>query len=86
MQVISNKIYCSKSKEETEINNFDGEINIAVDKHDRKVKIKRLIVKCKDGFTGVVDNHEEFFDLAQKTEDPHAACLALHPQDIKIKI
>ena len=74
MQVISNKLYSSKAKEETEINNFNGEINNAVDKHDRKVKIERLTVKCKDGFTGVVDKHGEFFDLAQKTEDPDDAC------------
>ena len=39
-----------------------------------KVKIERLIVKCKDAFTRVVDKNEELFDLAQKTEDPDAAC------------
>ena len=39
-----------------------------------KFKIERLIVKCKDAFTRVVDKNEELFDLAQKTEDPDAAC------------
>ena len=45
-----------------------------MDKQDRKVKIERLIVKCKNDFTRVVDNSEELFDLAQKTEDRDAAC------------
>ena len=40
---------------EAELNNISGEINNAVDKQDRKVKIERLIVKCKDAFTRVVD-------------------------------
>ena len=31
-------------------------------------------MKCKDAFTRVVDKNEELFDLAQKTEDPDAAC------------
>ena len=43
-------------------------------KQDRKVKIGRLIEKCKDAFTKVVDKNEELFDLAQKTEDPNASC------------
>ena len=45
-----------------------------MDKQERKVTIERLIVKCKDAFTRVVDKNEELFDLAQKTEDPDAAC------------
>ena len=69
-----NKFYSARAKLETEINNIYGEINIAVDKQDRKVKIERLIVKCKDAFTRVVDKNEGLFDLAQKTEDPDAAC------------
>ena len=31
-------------------------------------------MKCKDAFTRVVDKNEELFDLAQKTENPDAAC------------
>ena len=31
-------------------------------------------MKCKDAFTRVVDKNEELFYLAQKTEDPDAAC------------
>ena len=69
-----NKIYSARAKLEAELNNIYGEINNAVDKQDRKVKIERLIVKCKDAFTRVVDKNEELFDLAQKTEDPDAAC------------
>ena len=45
-----------------------------MDKQDRKIKIERLIVKCKEAFTRVVDKNEELFDLAQRTEDPDAAC------------
>ena len=45
-----------------------------MDKQDRKVKVERLIAKWKDAFTRVVDKNEELFDLAQKTEDPDAAC------------
>ena len=69
-----NKLYSARAKLEAEINNIYGEVNNAVDKQDRKVKIERLIVKCKDAFTRVVDKNEELFDLAQKTEDPDAAC------------
>ena len=45
-----------------------------MDKQDRKVNIERLIVKCKEAFTRVVDKNEEHFDLAQKIEDPDASC------------
>ena len=69
-----NKLYSARAKLEAELNNIYGEINNAVDKQDRKIKIERLIVKCKDAFTRVVDKNEELFDLAQKTEDPDAAC------------
>ena len=47
------------------------------DKQNRTVKIERLIVKRKDAFTRVVGKNEELFDLAQKTEDPDAACKSL---------
>ena len=57
-----------------ELNNIIGEINNGVDKQDRKVKIERLAVKCRDAFTKVVEKNEELFHLAQKTEDPKAAC------------
>ena len=69
-----NKLYSARAKLEAEINKIYGEINNAVDKQDRKFKIERLVVKCKDDFTRVVDKNEELFDLAQKTEDPDAAC------------
>ena len=69
-----NKLYSARAKLEAELNNIYGEIIFAVDKRDRKVKIERLIVKCKDAFTRVVDKKEELFDLAQKTEDPDALC------------
>ena len=68
------KLFSSRAKLEAEINNIYGEINNAVDKQDRKIKIERLIVKCMEAFTRVVDKNEELFDLAQKTEDPDAAC------------
>ena len=69
-----NKLYCARAKLEAEPNNIYGEINNAIDKQDRKVEIERLIVKCKDAFTKVVDKNEELFDLARKTVDPDAAC------------
>ena len=69
-----NELYSARAKLEAELNNIYGETNNAVDKQDRKVKIERLIVKCKDAFTRVVDKNEELFDLAQKTEDSDAAC------------
>ena len=69
-----NKLYSARAKLEAELYNIYGEINNAVDKQDRKVKIQRLIVKCKDAFTRVVDKNGDFFDLKQKTEDPDAAC------------
>ena len=43
-----NKIYSARAKIEAELSNIYGEINNAVDKQDRKVKMERLIVKCKD--------------------------------------
>ena len=69
-----NKLYSARTKLEAELNNIYGEINNAIDKQDRKVKIERLFVKCKDAFIRVVDKNEELFDLAQKTENPDAAC------------
>ena len=69
-----NKLYSARAKLEAELNNIYGEINNAVDKQDRKVKIERLLVKCKDAFIRVVDKNEELFDLAQKSENPDAAC------------
>ena len=74
-----NKVYSARANLEAELNNIYGEIKNAVDKQDRKVKIERLIVKCKDASTRVVNTrvvnkHEELFELAQKTEDPVAAC------------
>ena len=66
-----NNFYSARAKLEAEL---DCEINSAVDKQDRKVKIERLIVKCKNANTRVVDKNEELFDLAQKTEDPDAVC------------
>ena len=69
-----NKLYSARAKLEAELNNIYGEINSSVDKQDRKVKIERLIVKCKDAFTRVVDKNEELFDMAQKTKNPDAAC------------
>ena len=69
-----NKLYSARAKLEAELNNIYGEINNGLDKQDRKVKIEGLIVKCKDAFTRVVDKNEELFDLAQRTEDPDAAC------------
>ena len=74
MQDKFNKIFSARENLEAEINNIYGEINKAVDKQDRKVKIEGLIVKCIDAFTRVIDKNEELFDLAQKTEDPDAAC------------
>ena len=69
-----NKLYSAREKLEVEFNNIYGEINNAVDKQDKKIKIERLIVKCKDAFTRVVDKNEELFDLAKNNEDPDAAC------------
>ena len=69
-----NELYSAGAKLEPELNIIYEEINNAVAKQDREIKIQRLIVKCKDAFTRVVDNNEELFDLAQKTEDPDAAC------------
>ena len=68
-----NKLYGAKAKLEAELNNIYGEINNAVDKQGRKVKIERLIVKCKEAFTRIVDKNDELSDLAQKTEYPDAA-------------
>ena len=68
MQDKFNKLHSTKAKLEAEFNNTYGEINNAVDKQDRKAKIERLIVKCKDAFTKVIDKNEELFDLARKTE------------------
>ena len=77
LQDTFNKLYSARAKIEAELNNIYGEINNAVDKQNRKVKIERLIVKCKDAFNRVVDKNEELFDLAERTEDPDAACMNL---------
>ena len=69
-----NKLFCVRAKLEAKLNKNYDKINNSVDKQDTKVKIEWLIVKCKDAFTRIVDKNEEFLDLAQKTEDPDAAC------------
>ena len=74
LQDIFNKLYSARAKLKAELINIYGEINIAVDKQDRKIKIERLIVRCKYAFTRDFDKNEDLFDLAQKTEDPDAAC------------
>ena len=74
LQYKFNKFYSARAELEVELNNIYGEINNAVDKQDRKVKNESLIVKCKNAFNRVIDKNEELFDLAQKTEDPDAAC------------
>ena len=61
-----NKIYYARAKTEVALNQIYGEIKNAVDKQCRKVNSERLIVKCKDAFTRVVDKNEELFGLAQK--------------------
>ena len=66
MQDKFNKLHSTKAKLEAELNKTYGEINNAVDKQDRKAKIERLIVKCKDAFTKVVDKNEELFDLHER--------------------
>ena len=43
-------LYSAMAKLEAELNTIYGENNNAVDKQDRKIKIERLIVKCKDAF------------------------------------
>ena len=53
-----NKHYRARAKLEAELNNIYVEINNAVDKQDRKVRIERLILKCRDAFTRVVDKNE----------------------------
>ena len=53
------KLYSARAKLEAELNNIYGEINNAVNKQDRKVKIERLLVKCKDALIRVVDKNEE---------------------------
>ena len=68
-----NNLYGARANLEAEINNIYGESNNAVDKQDRKFKIERLILKCRDSFTRLVDKNEGFFDLAQKTEDQGAS-------------
>ena len=74
MQDKFKRLYSERAKLEAKLNNIYGEINNAVDKQDRKLTTERLIVTCKDAFTRVVDKNEELFDLAQKTEEPDAAC------------
>ena len=63
-----------RAKLEAEFVKIYSDFNNSNDKQDRKVKIERLIVKSKDAFTSVVVKNEELFDLANKTEDPNAAC------------
>ena len=74
MQDKFNNLYSARTKLEPEFNKIYGEINNAA---DRKIEIERLIVKCNDAFTRVVDKNEELFDLAKKTEDPDAALRTL---------
>ena len=69
------KVNAASSKIEALLNNtIHSEINNAIDKPEKKVKIEYLIVKCKGAFTSVVDTNDELIDLAQKSEDQDTAC------------
>ena len=61
-----NKIDIARAKTEIELDNIYGKIKNAVDKQGRKVHTERVIVKCEEAFTRVVDKNEELSGLAQK--------------------
>ena len=67
------KFSSARAKLETKLNNIYSDIDSVVDKQDRKAKIERMIVRCKDAFTRVVDKNGELFDLVQKNRVPSAA-------------
>ena len=69
-----NKIHSASAKLEAELNNIYVEIDNAVDKPDRKVKIERLIMNSIYAFTRAIAKNGELFDVTQKTDDPDAAC------------
>ena len=54
---------------ESELCNIHKNINDAIDRQDMRVKVESLLSKMKDVFSKLVQEKEEVFELASKTEN-----------------
>ena len=64
------KLFNARSNLESELCNIHKDITDAIDRHDRRVRVERLVSKLKDVFIKLVRKNEELFDLASKAENP----------------
>ena len=64
------KLYNARSNLESELCTIQKNITDAIDQHDRRAKIERLVPKLTDVFNKLVHKNEELIDLASKAENP----------------
>ena len=69
-QDIVKKLFESRAKAETELQRLQEKVQDAVENKDRRVRIERLVISCDEAMTKLFAKHEQFFELAGKTEDP----------------
>ena len=66
------KLYAARSKREAELHAIHEDILHCINSRSRRVKVERLVTKCKEAFMTVVDKNEHLIAFAGKTEDPSA--------------
>ena len=66
------KLYAARSKREAELHAIHENFLHCINSQSRRVKIERLVTKCKEVFMTVVDKIEDLIAFAGKTEDPSA--------------
>ena len=66
------KLFNARSNLESELRNIQKDITDAIDSHDTRFKVERLVPKLKHVFSKLVKKIEELFDLASKAENPHS--------------
>ena len=64
------KLFKARSNLESELRIIHKNITDAKDRHDRRVKVERLVSKVNDVFSKLVQKNEQFIDLASKAENP----------------
>ena len=66
------KFYAARSKREAELHARHEDILHCINSQSRRVKVERLVTKCKEAFMTVVHKNEDLIAFAGKTEDPSA--------------
>ena len=66
------KFYAARSKREAELHAIHEDNLHCIDSQSKRVKIERLVTKCREAFMTVVGKNENLIAFAGKTEDPSA--------------